>query len=67
MGHARNVKVMGLTKRNKRVILCVEDGRAVCPRCGRRTNLRIQPNTVLKNFPLYCKWCRAVTIVSTEE
>ena len=56
-----------MTKMANEHILQVENGRAVCPQCGRKTPIRIYPNTVLRDFPLYCKRCRAVTIVNTEE
>lgn len=40
------------------------DGRAVCPICGRLTQTRINPGTVLVNFPLYCKRCNQESVVS---
>lgn len=55
-----------MTKMDNRVKLRVKNGRAVCPACGRKTQIRIYPSTVLRDFPLYCKRCRAVTIVNTE-
>ena len=48
---------------SKRAIICVREGRAVCPVCGRRTNVRLLPETRLRSYPLYCKLCRAETVV----
>ena len=39
---------------SKRVIICVREGRAVCPVCGRRTNVRLLPETRLRSYPLFC-------------
>lgn len=47
--------------------LRVRDGRAVCPICGRATAVRLRPDTVLRNFPLLCRFCRQESIVNTEE
>lgn len=47
--------------------LRVRDGRAECPICGRLTGQRILDETVLVNFPLFCKHCRRDAIVNTEE
>lgn len=47
--------------------LRVRDGRAECPICGRITATRLRPDTVLRNFPLHCRFCRQVAIVNTEE
>ena len=44
--------------------LRVEGKRAVCPVCGRRTAQRIEPETRVESFPLFCKFCKAVSIVS---
>ena len=53
----------GLNHNSKRAIICVREGRAVCPVCGRRTNVRLLPETRLRSYPLYCKLCRAETVV----
>ena len=55
---------------NKRVfcgILETRNGRALCPFCGRPTSQRVNPDTVLRNAPLWCKYCRTESIVNTEE
>ena len=45
-------------------ILRVSDGRAVCPSCRRRTRQRIDPDTKLDRFPLYCDKCQSIHLVS---
>lgn len=45
----------------------VRAGRAVCPVCGRETQVRILPGTVLANFPLFCKRCGRTTVVQYRE
>ena len=38
----------------------------ICPKCNRKTRVRVYYNTVLKNFPLYCHWCKTETIISLD-
>ncbi len=45
------------------VMIKTKNGNAVCPACYRETNVRILDNTVLENFPLFCKRCKQTTIV----
>ncbi|MEG1491645.1 MAG: cysteine-rich KTR domain-containing protein [Oscillospiraceae bacterium] len=56
----------GLTRVQKVRKLEVQEGRAVCPVCGRKTQTEILPDTILKNFPLFCKKCGQTTVVNTE-
>lgn len=35
-----------------------------CPICGGRTQTRVYPDTVLVNFPLYCRKCRKETRIN---
>lgn len=42
------------------------DGFLLCPKCGRRTDQKILPNTEARNLPLYCKKCKQSTIVDIE-
>lgn len=51
---------------DRRIIITVKDGRAVCPVCGRKTQTRIAPETKIINFPLFCPQCRQTTQVNTE-
>lgn len=39
----------------------------LCPVCGGKTRTKVQEDTVLVNFPLFCPKCRAVTRVSYEK
>ena len=47
--------------------LNVKNGRAVCPICGRTTQVRVLPGTILVDFPLYCKRCNQESIVTYRE
>lgn len=38
-------------------------GFLVCPKCGKKTKTKVLPDTVLRNFPLHCPWCKEETIV----
>ena len=35
-----------------------------CPVCNRKTRTRVNPDTVMLNFPLYCPQCRQETIIN---
>ena len=40
-----------------------ENGFLICPKCRKKTNTKVLPETELKNFPLYCNRCKeAITI-----
>lgn len=56
-----------LKKAPKCAILTMQGDRAVCPSCGRISAIRLRPDTALRNFPLYCRFCRRETIVNTVE
>lgn len=36
----------------------------LCPKCGKKTKVKIIPGTELKQFPLYCTWCKTETIIN---
>ncbi|MBS5388929.1 cysteine-rich KTR domain-containing protein [Gallibacter sp. Marseille-QA0791] len=36
----------------------------LCPVCGNKTRLKIRPDTILRNFPLYCPKCRQETLIN---
>ena len=38
----------------------------LCPICGAKTRARLLPNTVLRNFPLFCPKCRRESIINAE-
>lgn len=35
-----------------------QNGFLICPKCGKKTNTKVLPQTELKDFPLYCNRCR---------
>lgn len=37
-----------------------------CPACKSKTRLRIQEDTELKNFPLYCPKCKQETLIEVK-
>lgn len=39
----------------------------LCPICNNKTRIKVCPNTVLENFPLYCPKCKQETIISVTE
>lgn len=40
-------------------------GFILCPHCGGRTKTKITPGrTVMKNFPLFCPWCKRETLIN---
>jgi len=46
----------------------MDNGRwLICPVCNGKTRVRIRPDTILENFPLYCPKCRQETVVNTKE
>ncbi|WP_407926395.1 MULTISPECIES: cysteine-rich KTR domain-containing protein [Agathobaculum] len=49
----------------KRVYNHKQKMKIVCPRCGRPTGVMVMPGqTVLRCFPLWCKYCKCESIVS---
>jgi uncharacterized Zn finger protein (UPF0148 family) len=40
-----------------------ENGFIICPKCGRQTKTKVNPDTELKRFPLFCPWCKKETII----
>ena len=39
----------------------------LCPICENKTRTKIRPDTVLKNFPLYCPKCRQETLINIKQ
>lgn len=37
-----------------------------CPQCGFRKMMKIREDTVLKNFPGYCKMCKREILITLE-
>ena len=47
---------------------CVDQtGWIHCPKCKCKTRTKIRPDTVLKNFPVYCPKCRQEFLVDVEQ
>lgn len=44
-----------------------DKGRILCPLCHRQTNVKMNPDTVLGNFPLFCPWCKHEIVISTNQ
>ena len=38
----------------------------LCPLCEGKTRLKLLPETVLKNYPLFCPKCRREIVISAE-
>ncbi len=36
----------------------------LCPICNNKTRIKVRPDTVLENFPLYCPKCKQETIIN---
>lgn len=39
----------------------------LCPVCANKTRIRIQEDTVIENFPLYCLKCKQESLVETKD
>ena len=35
----------------------------LCPVCKSKTRIKLRPDTVLENFPLFCPKCRQETLI----
>lgn len=35
----------------------------LCPVCGAKTRARLLPDTILRNFPLFCPKCRCECVI----
>ena len=42
------------------------DGWILCPRCGGKTRVKIQEDTKLENFPLFCPKCKGTFLISAD-
>ena len=38
----------------------------LCPICGAKTRARLLPDTVLRNFPLFCPKCKRESIIDVQ-
>lgn len=39
----------------------------LCPLCSSKTRLKLLPDTVLKNYPLFCPKCKKELIISAKQ
>ena len=37
-----------------------------CPKCGEKTKVKVYEQTVIKNFPLFCPWCKSESIINVK-
>lgn len=40
-----------------------ESGFLLCPKCGKKTNVKVLPKTVMTDYVLFCKHCKSETII----
>lgn len=52
-----------LCGRNEKNVLLVREGWGICPVCGQK-NIKVRSDTVLINYPMYCKRCKCDHVVS---
>ena len=38
-----------------------------CPKCGEKTRVKIKETTIMKDFPLFCTWCKKETLIHVEK
>jgi len=38
----------------------------LCPICNNKTRIKVRPDTVLENFPLFCPKCKRETIINVK-
>lgn len=38
----------------------------LCPRCGSKTRVKLLPETVLRNFPLFCPKCKGESLIHAQ-
>ena len=39
----------------------------LCPICNSKTRIKVRPDTVLENFPLFCPKCKQETIINVRQ
>ena len=38
----------------------------LCPVCGSKTRIKLRPDTVLENFPLFCPKCKKESLITVK-
>ena len=67
-----NILTLKLQNGNKRGGLMKEYNSSIyywhqCPKCGNPKMTRLRQDTVIKNFPAYCKYCKKETVITVNE
>ena len=39
----------------------------LCPICSNKTRIKVRPDAVLENFPLFCPKCKQETIINVKQ
>ena len=39
----------------------------LCPICNNKTRIKVRPDTVLENFPLFCPKCHKQTLINAKQ
>lgn len=39
----------------------------LCPVCASKTRIKLRPDTVLENFPLYCPKCKQERLINVKQ
>ena len=39
----------------------------LCPICSNKTRIKVRPDTVLENFPLFCPKCKRETLINVKQ
>ena len=39
----------------------------ICPKCGKQTRVKVKETTIMKDFPLFCTWCKQEMIINVEK
>ena len=38
----------------------------ICPKCGKQKRVKKKDTTIMKDFPLFCTWCKKETLIDVE-
>lgn len=38
----------------------------ICPKCGKQTRVKVKETTIMKDFLLFCSWCKKETLINVE-
>ena len=37
-----------------------------CPKCNKKTRVKVYEQTKMENFPLFCPWCKTEIVVNVK-